>query len=455
MSITITQFPTSPNMANNNLVYEAVSTNVGQSQFQFVMDIYESGSASFVQRIKQQPNPSSKGVFDVGQIMIQYLGDDLPFTTAGFTTSSFTMGGFEARFGEEYGTSPSSSVIMYNGIGPTPGEPAREASKYYWNVNGLVDYPNAINWNFDSGSHLDMELASTPGVFNYQNVLTNASITQSVNDGEYLTLALFNGNFMYPASEDVAQDIFYVQIQWFNSAGSVIQTDNFTNIVSNGGAPRTNPPELWSDAGVYDGQTAGSRLLHIGLGPQNLTDFGITPPSGWAYYDVEIMAQGDDGLENNDGVWASMRFTKSTGECSYNGVRFAWKNEYGVWDYYTFALQSDKATTIERQSYDNTFVNFSNGSNSVPYDKQRRGATQFYNALTQRRTANSQWLTQQQSDWLTELFYSSNVYIQNELTWEPVVITSGELVEKTNPRTQKNFQYQIEFQPANQPRPRQ
>jgi hypothetical protein len=452
MAITYRQYPTSPNMANNNLVYEVTSDKSQQPQYQFVMDIYTSGSANFIQRIKQQPNPSLKGVFDIGQIIVQYLDDDLPFTTAGFTTSSFTMGGFEVRMGEEYGTSTSSSVLLYNGIAPVTGSPAKIADRYYWNTNGLVDYPNAINFNFDSGSYLTMESASAVVTFDYQHALTNGPTTQNINDGEYLTTALFNGNFMDPTSDIVAQDIFYVQVQWYNSAGAQIQNDDFYNIESNGGAPRVNVNDLWST--VAGDQTAGSRLLHIGLGPQNLTDFGITPPA-WAYYIVTITAQGDDGQENNDGVWATLRFNKLTGNCAYNGVRFAWKNEFGVWDYYTFGLQSDSATGIERQAYEQTFVDFSTSTNGIPYDKQRRGQSQFYNALTTRKTANSDWLSQAEADWLKELFFSPNVYIQNGLVFEPVVIGSTELVEKTNPRTQKNFQYRIEFQPANQPRPRQ
>ena len=455
MAITYRQFPTSPNMANNNLVYEVTSNQSTQPQYQFVMDIYTSGSADYIQRVKQQPNPSLKGVFDIGQIMVQYLGDDLPFTTAGFSTSTFTMGGFEVRMGEEYGTSPSSSVLLYNGIAPVTGSPAKVADEYYWNANGLVDYPNAINFNFDSGSYLAMEVASDVGTFNYQHTLTNGPTTQNINDGEYATIALFNGNFMYPSSDSIAQDIFYVQIQWFNSAGSNIQNDDLYNTTAIGGAPRPTFTDFWSDAGVYDGQTDSSRLIHIGLGPQNLTDLGITPPATWSYYIVTITAQGDDGLENNSGVWATLRFNKSTGNCAYNGVRFAWKNEFGVWDYYTFGLQSDSATGIERQAYEQTFVDFSTSTNGIPYDKQRRGQSQFYNALTTRKTANSNWLSQADADWIKELFFSPNVYIQNGLIFEPVVISSTELVEKTNPRTQKNFQYRIEFQPANQPRPRQ
>jgi hypothetical protein len=48
MAITYRQYPTSPNMANNNLVYEVTSDKSQQPQYQFVMDIYTSGSAEMM-----------------------------------------------------------------------------------------------------------------------------------------------------------------------------------------------------------------------------------------------------------------------------------------------------------------------------------------------------------------------------------------------------------------------
>jgi hypothetical protein len=65
-----------------------------------------------------------------------------------------------------------------------------------------------------------------------------------------------------------------------------------------------------------------------------------------------------------------------------------------VWDYYTFTLQTDKAFNIERQSYEQEFVNYSTTTTTVAYDKERRGASQFYNALDQTQIANSNWLDQ-------------------------------------------------------------
>ena len=453
MAIIIQQEPTSPGMANSDIVFNIQSNEVAQPQFQYVMDIYYSGSGTLLQRIKQQPNPNSKGVFNVGQILKSFLASDDAWKADLIHTSSYANRDFSIAFGEEYGTSLSSSITLYNGISATPGNPAKSGSEFYTFTNGLVDPYDAVNWNFNSSSYYAAPSASQYITYDYNHVLSNGPVTQSINDGDYATIALYNGNF--DNDSVFAQDIYYIQYTYYNAAGASVGTDSYTNTIANGGGPRTNANDLWSDGGVYNGQDGSTRLLHIGVGPQNLVDAGNTLPATWDSYKVEIQGQGDDGQENNDGIFATRWFTKATGECSYNGVRFAWKNEFGVWDYYTFTLQSNSTFGIERQSYEQTFVDYSTGNTSVPYNKQRRGTKQFYNALNNVKTANSNWLTQAEADWLRELFFSADVYIQEGTEMLPVAISSANMVEKTNPRTQKNFQYTIEFSPANQLRPRE
>ena len=456
MAITINQQPTVPNMANADLLFTLDSTTKTQPQFQYICDIYESSSAGYtnstrLQRIKQQPNPTGYGVFNVGQILKTFLDVDSAWKAAPFNTSSNANKDFVVLFGEEYGTSLSSSVTIYNGISATPGNPAKSGSEFYTVTNGLVDPYSAVDWNFASSSYYTAESASAYITFSNQHNLSNAPLTQSINDGDYATIALYNGNFDNTAT--YAQDVAYVLVKVYNAAGSNIQNITLENKISEGGGPRTTITDLWSS--VYTSQSASTRLIHIGTGPQNQTDSGTALNTSWAYYDVIPVAQGDDGLENSDGIWTSIRYTKATGECSYNGVRFAWKNEFGVWDYYTFTLQSDSTFNINRSSFEQTFVDYSTANNSVAYDKQRRGAKQFYNALNNVKTANSNWLTDAEAQWLRELFFSANVYIQEGTEMLPVVITSANMTEKTNPRTQKMFQYSIEFQPANQLRPRE
>ena len=114
MAITISQSPTSPNMANTNLLYVVDSSQKTQPQFQYVCDIQDSNKST-LQRVKQQPNPSGYGVFDIGRIITSYVSPDPVWKTEQFATSSFVNKEYWVAFGEQYGTSVSSSITTYNG----------------------------------------------------------------------------------------------------------------------------------------------------------------------------------------------------------------------------------------------------------------------------------------------------------------------------------------------------
>ncbi len=449
MAISINQQPTSPNMGNSNLIFAVGSTEFDEPQFQFILDIYESGSATLVQRIKQQPNPSGGGFFDIGNIIPTLLESDNVWTASPFATSSESNKDFIIKFGEEYGTSTSSSVTVYDGLGGA-GEPNKTGSAFYTITDGLTNDENEADWNFASSSYYTPQTASSDEAFTEQVALSSFPLTQSVQEGEYQTISVYNGNV--DDGEILAQDIFYYQVSFYNSAGSQIQNNDFINKISNGGGPRTNDGDEWTD--VYTEQTNKTRLLHVGVGPQNLEDAGISIPATWAYYDVALRAQSDDLQEDGDTQWIAFRFEKDTANCGYPGKRFAWKNEFGVWDYFTFKLAESTNDRIERNSFDKSFVDYSSTTAVMPYDQQRRGRTQYYNKVNKQHTVESDYLTQEYADSLRELFYSTNVYVQEGTTFEPVVITNANITEKTNPRTQKLFRYTANYEYANEVRPR-
>jgi hypothetical protein len=450
MAISITQFPTTPNMANNTLLFTVSSNSASAAQFQYVANLSLSGSATTLQTIKQQPNPFGYGVFDLGQIISNYVDSDNNWKAGVFSTASEAGKRFQVKFGEEYATSISGTSIQYTGVGAVTGSPAVTASAYTYIANGLVDPYDKVNWNFPSASYFTASAVSTTTTFTKQHALTNAPLIQSIQDGEYATISLINGNFTN--SSTTAQDIYQILVKVYNSASVEIDDYTYTNLIPDGGGPRANGTQVWS--AVATSQSAGTQLLTIGVGPLNFNTAGDYLPSDWSFYTVQAIGQQSAGVGNTSGSYAKFRFEKQGPQCGYDGVRFAWKNEFGVWDYYTFTLQTDKTTAIQREQFTQTFVDYSTPTSTVAYNKERRGTKQFYNELTQRLVVNSNWLNQADADWLKELFFSTNVFQQIGTEFFPIAIGSVELVERTNPRTQTTFQYVVEFQPANQPNPR-
>ena len=449
MAVSLQQFPTSPNIVDNNLVYLCTSTQVTQPQFQFVVDIKDQSDV-LIQRVKQQPNPSAKGIFDLGNILPTQLGPtDEAWKTTTPQTNSFSGGDFNIYFGEEYGTSVSSSVTLYNGAG-SPGDPAvTQPTQIFFLLDGVVNPNELVNWNWASGSKYQPEDPLDDVTFTHQFGLTNFD-TNSVREGDYHTLSILRGNLDGNGDNpNSAQDVFAATYRQYDSSGTLLDTDilydTFTGL-------RTAQTQFWSD--VYTSQSEATRLVHYPAGPQNLEDVGVPILADTAYYTVTFNAQATDTFVNPDGVWGEYRFNITTANCGYDGVRFAYKNSYGVWDYYNFSLAETTVANVQRQEYKQSFVDFSNTDNSVDYSKSRRGRNNYYNAVDKQHTANSDYLTQTDADNLRELFFSTDVYVQEGTTFLPVVINNAEVTEKTNPRSQKLFRYTVEYQYANGQRSR-
>lgn len=446
MAITLQQQPTTPNGGFADLIYVATSTNQNQPQFQFVTTIQATGSSDIV-TLKQQPNPSGKGVFNLGPIASSLLGYDGTWKTSKFSTASLAATFLVTSFGEEFGTSPSSSISQSNIITGSP---------LY--ISNIVVEPSSGGFNFPSASFLDLEYASDGAItYSFQNTLSNSPITKSVQDNQYETISIYNGNFkelLIPASQSQdAQDIFEVQIKVYNSASTNIQNYSYYNTIGNGGGPRTNATtQLWGD--VYTSQSIGTRLINIGVGPQNILEASGSLSPSWAFYDVTLFGQSDDGLLNDFGIFAKRRFTKETAECGYTGTRFAFINDFGVWDYYTFPFADTITDTMVRSEFTQTFVDYSTNSNGVPYNISRRGSKVFNQDYTQNRVAESDYLTQAEADWLRQLVESPEVFIQLGGDFLPIVITDSDFTFKTNPRTQKLYRLTLSYKMANQKRSR-
>ena len=449
MAVSLQQYPTSPNMVNNNLVYTVTSTQVTQPQFQFVVDIKDE-SNTLIQRVKQQPNPSTKGVFDIGQILPSQLGPtDEAWKTTTPQTNSFSGGDFNIYFGEEYGTSLSSSVTLYTGTGPA-GDPAvTQPTSIFFLLDGVADPNDLVNWNWISGSKYQPEDPLDDVTFTHQFGLTDFD-TSSVKTGDYGTISILRGNLDGNGDNpNVAQDVFAATYRQYDATGSLLDTDilydTFTGL-------RTASTQFWNE--VYTSQSEATRLVHYPAGPQNLEDVGVPILANTAYYTITFNPQATDQLRNEDGVWGVYTYNINEANCGYPGVRFAWKNKYGVWDYFNFSLAESTTSNVERQDYIQSFVDYSTTTNSAVYDKSSRGKNNYYNKINKEHTAQSDYLTQTDADILRELFFSTDVYVQEGTEFLPVVITNASITEKTNPRTQKLFRYTVEYQYANEVRPR-
>ena len=223
MSYTITQQATSPNAAYTRLLY-AVSGSIytTQPQFQYVMDVYESGSSNLIKRTTQTINPAGVAIFDPSRIIQGQLSVDYNWKINTPTEFNSSSKEFIIEFGEQFGVSISSSVTVYPTI----------ASSSIETFQGVVE-PNAGYYNWDSASYA---------------VLSNMPATMSMQTNDYGTVSLYNNTVVY-----VSQSFYSASV-----SGSLLVenksytvTDNFSSI------PISSSANYWNYVDVNVSSSVG------------------------------------------------------------------------------------------------------------------------------------------------------------------------------------------------------
>ncbi len=133
MSVSILQEPTQLNTVYTKLLYSITTEDFSLPQYKFVCDILDY-NGDLIQRVKQPANSAGHAIFNVAvPIRPQLKVDDTlyiqePTASIGYGDNPInSYKQFKVKFGEEYGTSPSSSVIIYDGNGGA-GNPAVSGS---------------------------------------------------------------------------------------------------------------------------------------------------------------------------------------------------------------------------------------------------------------------------------------------------------------------------------------
>jgi len=365
MAVSVTASPSYPNVTYTHILYSVSSTNSGNPQYQFVLDVKQGGER--LARLKQYPNPNAIGIFDVSRILADYIEYDENWKTSTAASPVQSVQEFDILFGEEYGTSISSSTTVYDGNG-NPGNPAVTPGTAEV-FGGTVDPNNGSSFNWQP-----------------QAVLSNRPTRGlSISYDEYETISLY-----LTSSATVTVD--------YNPGG----------------------PSTYSlAAGFYT----------IPIGSQNI---GI--PDAFTEIAVGI------------GATTILDYTLAT-QCNYDRVRFAFINKFGFWDYYGFNLPVKRTTSTQRNSITKPMVNYSGVV--AGYNEQRRGKDLYNVQYNDEFSVTTPLLDQAESEWLAELFESPSVFLQEGDDFLPIVITNGSYTHNTNKRSQKTFQYEINYQYAN------
>lgn len=430
MAVTILQQPDSPNAAFGTLPYVVSgSSSLTLPQYQFVIDVQDVNK-TILTRLRQYPNPSGRGVIDVANIVSDYLSVTPSFGGPGFQSigvigDDVTNKVFRIAFGEEYGTSISSSVTIYNGKG-SAGAPGVSGSNQI--IFSAVNDPQVLEWD-------DLQFLTGSRMSNNPLGLTQATAIP-FDQEDFGSISFLNGVGNYSGGTQVVGNVVATV---YNAAGTVLKTGS-----------------------IGTGAGKVGYKVDIGVGPRNI---GYVDNAWYAVMDGQWSNVDSWKVDVNytiGGVSGSKTYWFERNECNYYtwNSEFNFVNRYGAWDFYKVNYPFTQTTNVKRDTWTQPRVNYSTTTSNAGTDPFRRGTAQYYTSYTDTFSTTTPPLSESEADFLTQMMESQNVFwtvkqdfIDYKIA-EPIVITNSNYTWWTNPRGQKLFQFTFEWTLANQRRPR-
>lgn len=363
MAITIHANPKDFAPIYNKMEYLISSTNTAEPNFAYLVDIYINGSSTKTVRLRIPVRPSdSKGKVDIHRVLESALTSNVgsPTGTAGTYEAANSSLSYVVKFGEEYGT----TLTQYPDL---TTDSSRKA------FNASLEKRPFINW--------DVTEYEMDGIT--KKFLTNMPDNNKVSIDSH--------GWLYFKEETV---LSIYTVVTYNSSGTLISSFKIDATATSGDIQFIPS----SPASLNNIDNA-----NITLGAQPIIDSTV------ASYKICL------GLVSPLSVSETRTFQIEE-SCKYNSNTLIFQNNLGAFDSFTFYKGDMSTTDIERKDMK---VNVDNVvSNDIVYSMNEREKVTYYTKKSETIKLMSDWITEEESNWLLELISSPEIYLQegNELT---------------------------------------
>jgi hypothetical protein len=383
--ITIIESPNNWQNLFNEIVIGVSGGNSTQPNYQFLCDVNVSGQSNPVTRLTLPKQPLVGTVqINVADIVKNYVTFDFGgFNSTDIVPCVNSQARYWLQLGEIYDNASGVPVIYPNlAQFGTSGSPKLGS-------NAIFDF---LDWTKTAFSP-DKQLKTTNKV--------------SLNDNSYREKIRINQQ-RFLTFFDLSNEIFIVDVNVYNSAGSSINSSS------------------------YSTYTAATGIVSLNIGESFLTFMGVSLV-GAAYYRVDIKNSSDE-----------LVFTKTIdvdSSCAnYEIYRLHWLNSLGGFDAFNFTMVSTESVEIENKEYKKV--------QALGYQKTDRLKTKYFTKLTERITLNSDLLTDAESAALEQLVVSPVVMLETSATsYVPVNIVANNYVKRKYEQGRQipNLQISIEY----------
>lgn len=406
MAVSITQQPAYATPSDNPIIFAFKQTISGKFNMSFVIEVIVEGSVGTYEVYPEDEDATySYGKIDVSNIVTPYIPTQnlKPINSA----TIFDPDGYRfisVNVYEKYSTTINGAVS----VNPTPA-----SSSQIGVFKGKLSRTEFLNWDYTD----------------YQKGLTKQLLTDRSYMLYYSTINLYEqtikkeDSLTYTWIDNTTIDTpvnYKVRYTYYNEATIIKQTDeNFTT----------------GNQGLL-GSIYFNLDQHVSLG--YLT-------SGEAASCTSVII----GLLNSSNVnIASITTVKFDNTCFYNGATLRFMNKYGAYDNYLFTYNKRYSASVKSFEFERSQGSWSNGVYSL--SKANTGRLSYLKQTTKKLQLISDWLDETTQNWLTQLYDSPAVYINEGTEDESVIVTNSSYQIKQDKHDELfNEIVEIEFTPEN------
>lgn len=382
-------------------------------KFCFEISLFDSigGVANDLGVFKTTPNNAGRGILDVSNILQNYVSaDNIATTNSDFKYNAANGRPIPTHLIDKYSESDNSVklVIIRGYTEYTDSSSAIQTTSLVdvvinTIINGYVKENDLLEWT---------DATFVGDAFGFGFSLEPYAPVQGSSDGKFLTNSpstlyartIDYGTLPFLAFHDfldgVSVSVIYYKVDMYDSSGSSLGSFEVERTENNGAFDGT------TNVGRYS-----SRILYIAAFPANLRvedDFN-DQIDDMAYYTIGLYDDSDvliSEVKRVDILCPNLK--------GYEQVRLTWLNQFGTWDYFTFNQKSVKKISTKGTTYQQLGGSW-DSDNYEPYG-YKGGKKSFRVNASETIKMNTDYLTEEHSDWFEELINSPEVYILKQ--WE-------------------------------------
>lgn len=406
MAVSITQQPAYATPSDNPIIFAFKQTISGKFNMSFVIEVIVEGSVGTYEVYPEDEDATySYGKIDVSNIVTPYIPTQnlKPINSA----TIFDPDGYRfisVNVYEKYSTTINGAVS----VNPTPA-----SSSQIGVFKGKLSRTEFLNWDYTD----------------YQKGLTKQLLTDRSYMLYYSTINLYEqtikkeDSLTYTWIDNTTIDTpvnYKVRYTYYNEATIIKQTDENFTTGNQGllGSIYFNLDQHVSLGYLTNGEAASCTSVIIGL------------------------------LNSSNVNIASITTVKFDNTCFYNGATLRFMNKYGAYDNYLFTYNKRYSASVKSFEFERSQGSWSNGVYSL--SKANTGRLSYLKQTTKKLQLISDWLDETTQNWLTQLYDSPAVYINEGTEDESVIVTNSSYQIKQDKHDELfNEIVEIEFTPEN------